>query len=100
MGLPFGSDGAHTYLKSGQVAPPPSPPFTCLREKSLPRTLAGVLFLSLQEVEKISQTLMQVWITGYHGFLPEAIGLFVVDSGQTRLNYTSCFGQQTAIFFS
>ena len=24
MGLLFGSAGAHTYLKSGQVAPPPS----------------------------------------------------------------------------
>ena len=25
MGLLFGSAGAHTYLKSGQVAPPPPP---------------------------------------------------------------------------
>ena len=26
MGLLFGSAGAHTYLKSGQVAPPPLDP--------------------------------------------------------------------------
>ena len=25
---------------------------------------------------------MQVWITGYHGFLREAIGLFVSDSNE------------------
>ena len=27
---------------------------------------------------------MQVWITGYHGFLREAIGLFVDDSDEAE----------------
>ena len=39
--------------------------------------------LSLQEVEKFAgygwNTLIQVWMTGYHGFLLEAIGLFDED---------------------
>ena len=36
MGLLFGSAGAHTYLKSGQVVPPPSTfCFTCKHRISL-----------------------------------------------------------------
>ena len=36
---------------------------------------------------------MQVWMTGYSGFLLEAIGLFVDEP-----ELFSCFGQQIAIF--
>ena len=30
---------------------------------------------------------MQVWITGYHGFLREAVGLFVADSNEVELYF-------------
>ena len=52
--------------------------------------------LSLQEVKKfcrIWNTLMQVWMTGYRGFLLETIGLFVDEAELYFL-----FRQQIAIF--
>ena len=33
------------------------------------------------------ETLMQVWITGYRGFLPEAIGLLVDNSDEAELYF-------------
>ena len=34
---------------------------------------------------------MQIWITGYHGFLRKAIGLFVEDSDEAELfRATNC----------
>ena len=59
--------------------------------------MLGSCFVGSEKISKIWKTLMQVWITGYHGFSCEAIfdGLLTI---LTRLNYTSCFGQQIAIF--
>ena len=39
---------------------------------------------------------MQVWIAGHHGFVGEAIGLFVDGSNKAEPYF--CFGQQIAIF--
>ena len=37
-------------------------------------------FAGSGKIGRIWKTLMQVWITGYRGFLREAIGLFVDDA--------------------
>ena len=53
-------------------------------------------FAGSVKICRVSKILMQVRITDYHGFLREAIGMFVAML--TRLNYTSCLEQQIAIF--
>ena len=61
MGLLFGSAGAHTYLKSGQVAPPLRLVFfnvlglDCKRFQTLPYS---VLFERFSEVVRVTKDLI------------------------------------------
>ena len=48
MGLPFGSAGAHTYPKSGQVAPPPPSPRAQLDQYN-------VYSINLRKVMRVSR---------------------------------------------
>ena len=44
-------------------------------------------FVESEQISKIWETLMQVWIAGYHGFLREAFRLFVERSDDAELYF-------------
>ena len=56
--------------------------FSSVSAKKLYDVCLGLVFkvVGSENIRRIRKTLMQVWITGYHGLLREAIWLFVDGS--------------------
>ena len=66
MGLLFDSAGAHTYPKSGQVAPPPSPLETVLQGMKIPHLWGNFFILRQKLYQKIMKHFMTSLLSHFY----------------------------------